>query len=89
MFRFREFCREVCADPVVQAKIQEAARENPEFALRVAEHGFGRPPQSLAITGSLEVGDGVRHVVVLPGGFALPAAATGVPTADADQHGAN
>ena len=46
---FREFCRSVVSDPRVQAKIQETALANPEFALRLAEHGYGRPPQALDV----------------------------------------
>jgi len=46
---WRDFCRTVVSDPRVQAKIQETALANPEFALRLAEHGYGRPPQALDV----------------------------------------
>ena len=46
---WRDFCRKVVSDPAVQAKIKSTALENPEFALRLAEHGYGRPPQALDV----------------------------------------
>jgi len=53
---FREFCRTVVSDPAVQRKIKETAKKNPDFALRVAEHGFGRPPQALDVSHRTENG---------------------------------
>ena len=76
-FAFREFCRTVVADPQVQSRIQEAARANPEFALRVAEHGFGRPPQALDVTISDKAV--IRHIVTLASGELVSPAAAGLP----------
>ena len=36
-------------DPEIQQNIVEAAKTDPLFALKLAEHGWGRPPQSLAV----------------------------------------
>lgn len=47
---FRKWCRKVAADPEVQKLMHDTARENPEFALKVCEHAYGRPPQALDIT---------------------------------------
>lgn len=38
-------------DPKVQKSIREAAEVNPEIAIKLSEHGFGRPPASLELTG--------------------------------------
>jgi len=46
---WRDFCRSVVSDPAVQAKIKATALESPDFALRLAEHGYGRPPQALDV----------------------------------------
>lgn len=46
---FRDFCRSVVSDPKVQAKIHATALANADFALRLAEHGYGRPPQALDV----------------------------------------
>lgn len=48
-FRFRRWCREVFVDPEIQENIKRAAKEDPLFALKLAEHGWGRPPQSLTV----------------------------------------
>ena len=48
-FGFRKWCREVVMDKEVQEQIKAEAKTNPHFALKLAEHGFGRPPQSLDV----------------------------------------
>ena len=79
-FRFREWCRAVVARPEVREGIAARAETDPEFALKVAEHGFGRPPQSLDVKVG---GDGTRidYRVQIEGGGVVAPAATGVPTA--------
>lgn len=47
---FRKWCRKVALDPDVQELMHRTAKENPEFALKVCEHAYGRPPQALDIT---------------------------------------
>lgn len=47
---FRAWCKKVALDPVVQKLMHETAKTNPEFALKVCEHAYGRPPQALDIT---------------------------------------
>jgi hypothetical protein len=79
-FQFRAWCRDLIAEPKVRAAVAKRARTDPDFALRVAEHGFGRPPQSLDV----KVGTGkgtIRHTVTVAGGGALPPGAAGVPAA--------
>jgi hypothetical protein len=44
---FRDFCREVVLSEQVREKMRAEAEENPDYALKLAEHGFGRPPQSM------------------------------------------
>lgn len=46
---FRAWCREVGLSRTVKANIIRRARHDPEFALKLLEHGFGRPPQSLDV----------------------------------------
>lgn len=82
---FREFCRNVVSHPEVKAKIEAAARANPEFALRVAEHGYGRPPQALDVshnTGQVPLEFRILDVngaAFAFGGGDLPAHAVPVP----------
>lgn len=57
---WREWCRAVVNDPAVRKAILERAKRDPEFALRVADHGFGRPPQALGVTVS---GDAKKPLV--------------------------
>jgi len=83
---FREFCRDVVSDPKVQAKIRRQALANPDFALRVAEHGFGRPPQALDVSHRTENGPLEFRILDATGAdFAfgrndLPTAAVPLPT---------
>ena len=46
---FRSWCRAVMERPEIRAAIERHAREDPWFALKIAEHGYGRPPQSLDV----------------------------------------
>ena len=46
---FRQWCRHLFNDPKVRAAVRKRAKEDPEFALRIAEHGWGRPPQALDV----------------------------------------
>lgn len=78
---FRQFCRDVISNPKVKAKIEAAALRNPEFALRLAEHGYGRPPQALDVRlGNADVG-GFRCTFDdgTPIGYGLPATALPLP----------
>jgi hypothetical protein len=69
---FRDWCRRIALDPEVQKGIEQEAKENPEFALKVAEHGFGRPPQSLDVS----VTRPDRYVIAWGGEDSLPASTT-------------
>lgn len=70
------------ADIALKA-LGDKAQENPEAFLaawlKVAEHGFGRPPQHLSLEHTGDGGGPVEYRVVVEGGAALPAAATGIP----------
>lgn len=50
-------------DPEVLANLMEAARTDPMVALKLAEHGFGRPPQALDVKV-----EGPQRIVVIDGG---------------------
>lgn len=84
-FAFRDWCRNVATSPIVQKTIRKRAQTDAEFALKVAEHGFGRPPQSLDVNLPASKQGGLAFV--FPGGVVLSAAATGLPGADAGQRG--
>ena len=47
---FRQWCRDVVMQPEVLEALAERALYDTDFALKVAEHGFGRPPQSLDVS---------------------------------------
>lgn len=47
---FRQICREIVLSKKVMDQIRALAEKDGAFALDVAAHGFGRPPQSLDIT---------------------------------------
>ena len=90
---FRGWCRAVVEQPAVRKLIEAEARTNPEFALRVAEHGYGRPPQALDVR--TNDGKPIVHQVTF-GGLASPAgghpgvpALAGVPAADLRVDGAD
>ena len=46
---FRQRCRDIVLSPKVWKGIAARARRDPEFAMRVAEHGFGRPTQAVSL----------------------------------------
>ena len=46
---FRSWCRSVVDRESVKTLIAAKAEADPEFALKVAEHGYGRPPQALDV----------------------------------------
>lgn len=50
-FGFRDWCRRVVTDPAVQALMAAQAATDPDFALKLAEHGFGRPCQAIEVSG--------------------------------------
>lgn len=79
---FRQKMRDIALLPTVLDKILKHAQEDPEFALRVAEHGFGRPPQALDIRASnVDPNEQLAYRASLEGegGDLIPAEATGVP----------
>ena len=45
--------RNLASDPEALRKVTERAKNDPEFWLRIFEHGFGRPPQAIDVRGSL------------------------------------
>jgi hypothetical protein len=86
---FRAWCRAVVERPEVRAALERYALENPEFALRLAEHGFGRPPQALDVRQcAIDDGRPIEYVVRLDdpeahargeAQRAVPVAALGLP----------
>lgn len=46
---FRQWCRDVVGKPEVRKAIEDRCLTDPEFALRVCDHGYGRPPQALDV----------------------------------------
>ena len=46
----RAWCRKVVTSPEVMQMLEEAAKTDPAVALKLFEHGFGRPPQSLTLS---------------------------------------
>lgn len=80
---FRQRMRDVALLPEVLQGIIDRAKEDPEFALKCAEHGFGRPPQAMDIRAT-NVGPEQQLVyrASLEGGYAIPSEATGIPATD-------
>lgn len=82
---WRDFCRSVIGDPRIQAAIKARALRNPDFALRVAEQGYGRPPQALDVShrseGPLEfrILDATGAIFAFGGGD-LPTRSVPLPT---------
>ena len=72
-FGFREWCRKIVMDKEVQAEIMRECRCDPNFALKVAEHGFGRPGQALDVNVTNQKDE--RRIVLHDG--------TVIPTGDA------
>ena len=77
---FRQWCRDVVMRPEVLQALEERALTDTEFALKVAEHGFGRPPQALDIKVGGDSDQPIRHEVTMPGGTPLSASVAGLPT---------
>ncbi len=68
-------------DPAVLACIAEAAKSDPEIALKVATHGWGHPPQALAVGHGLldgQTGE-ISFRAVFEDGKAVLAASEDVP----------
>ena len=51
-FNFRRWCREVSMSEKARKLVQKKVETDPDFALKVAEHGYGKAPQSLALSGA-------------------------------------
>ena len=79
-FGFRQFCREIINDPEVQAAIKEQAKADPFFALKVAEHGFGRPPQSLDLTVGGDQSRPLKYVATFDDGEPIAPPIAPLPT---------
>ncbi len=51
---FREFCRDIITSKEVLESLKAEALANPIFALKLAEHGIGRPFQAVYVKGQIE-----------------------------------
>lgn len=73
---FRAWARAVTLSEKVLACIQRKAEKDPVFALKLAEHGFGRPRQGLDIevAGQLGVGGQVIFRAIFADGLPVSAA---------------
>ncbi len=80
---YRQWCRDVVLDETVLAKLKARAQEDADFALRLAEHGFGRAPQALQV--SLESHEKKEFIyrVEIAGVGAVPPSVAGLPDARA------
>ena len=74
---FRDFCRDVISDKIVLDLLRKTARVDPVFALRLAEHGIGRPYQAVHVT--TERVDGLYRSEFSDSKPVHPAAATQLP----------
>jgi hypothetical protein len=80
---YRQKMRDITLLPEVLEGIVARAKLDPEFALKCAEHGFGRAPQALDIrAANVDPGQQLAYRASLEGGYAIPSEATGIPTAD-------
>jgi len=52
--QFRAFCRDIITRPEVLAVLEAEALANPTFALKLAEHGIGRPFQAVYVKGQID-----------------------------------
>lgn len=78
---FRQWCRDVVMQPEVLEAMKTRAKTDTDFALKLSEHGFGRPPQALDV----KVAGGSKPLrFELPGSGDLPAAVTGVSVGGTD-----
>ena len=65
-FRWRRWAREAFSKhPEIQQNLIEAAKVDPNIALKLAEHGWGRPPQSLTVDSTKT--ERIEYVPVFPG----------------------
>lgn len=76
---FREFCRKVINEPEVLERLRQEALTNPMFALKLAEHGIGRPFQALHIKADVETTDHRIREVQLHDGSPAFTETPGVP----------
>lgn len=84
---YRAWCRSVADRPEIRAKILARALEDPDFALRLAEHGYGRPPQALDVRLEGDSDSPLCYRALPEGGDAHTAPALGIPAAHVGQHG--
>lgn len=47
---YRAWCRSVVDRDTVRSLIAAKAESDPDYALRLCEHAYGRPPQALDVT---------------------------------------
>jgi len=77
---WREWCRSIVLDPEVQSNIAAEAKRNPELALKLAEHGFGRPSQALDLNvNPRDSTDEIYRAEFAEGPAVHPSAAEGLP----------
>ncbi len=69
--QFRAFCRELINSEKVLKTIRTQAIADPFFALKVAEHGIGRPFQSVHVQGAVDVQHSIRTVQLEDGSAAF------------------
>ena len=77
--KFRSTCREIVESEKVQKLFRDTAETDAHFALKLAEHGWGRPPQSLDIKVAGDSDQPIVHEVTMPGGAPLSASVAGLP----------
>ena len=76
---WREACRDIATSDKVLKLVKAAAESDPVFALRVAEHGFGRPFQAVHVKGRLDHEHTQIRTVELQDGNAAFAETPGLP----------
>lgn len=76
---FRDFCRRTVMSRLVRLSLIRRARIDPEFALKLAKHGFGAEPQAVQVNVDHREERKVVYVVQLPGAGAVPPAIAGLP----------
>ena len=85
---FRDFCRRTVMSRLVRLGLIRRARLDPEFALKLAKHGFGAEPQAVQVNVDHREVKRVVYVVQLPGAGAVSPAIAGLseprPALDSD-----
>ena len=76
---WREFCRKLALSPAVKKLIRTEAERDPAFALKVCEHAFGRPYQSLELKGEVQHTQNVVYVARFEDGDPLFTSGLPVP----------